>query len=148
MWQPPGGAGAGPAGPGGSRGRRLLVPSGALLICHLSYLALPGDVCSATEALVLERNPAWSMAGETGIYPAWAVDAAVAGVTGRGDVPLMSWPAPGAVGRGTAGLLPSLRGGRRVRKRLARRLVVLAGATWCRGPRVSGDSCRGRVRSR
>ena len=61
---------------------RLLVPGGALLICHLSYLALPGDVCSATEAPVLERNPAWSMVGETGIYRAWAVDAAVAGVTG------------------------------------------------------------------
>ncbi|HZD01705.1 MAG TPA: class I SAM-dependent methyltransferase [Actinomycetes bacterium] len=61
--------------------RRLLVPGGALLICYLSYLALPGNVCSATEALVLERNPAWSMAGETGIYPAFTVDAAGAGFT-------------------------------------------------------------------
>ena len=47
--------------------RRLLVPGGAFLICHLSCLALPGNVCSATEALVLERNPAWSLAGETGL---------------------------------------------------------------------------------
>ena len=44
-----------------------MVPGGALLICHLTYLALPGDVCSATEAPVLERNPAWSLAGETGL---------------------------------------------------------------------------------
>ena len=47
--------------------RRLVVPGGALLICHLSYLALPDNVCSATEAPVLERNPAWSLAGETGL---------------------------------------------------------------------------------
>src|SRR5690242_18276358 len=29
--------------------RRLLVPGGAFLICRLNYLALPGNVCSATE---------------------------------------------------------------------------------------------------
>jgi SAM-dependent methyltransferase len=62
--------------------RRLLVPGGALLMCHLSYLALPGNVCSVADALILERNPAWSKVGETGIYPAWTVDAAGAGFVG------------------------------------------------------------------
>jgi SAM-dependent methyltransferase len=62
--------------------RRLLVPGGTLLICYLSYLALPGNVCSASEALVLERNPEWPMAGQTGIYPEWATEVAVGGFTG------------------------------------------------------------------
>jgi SAM-dependent methyltransferase len=30
--------------------RRLLVPGGALFLCHLNYLAPPGNACSATEA--------------------------------------------------------------------------------------------------
>lgn len=62
--------------------RRLLRPGGSLLICHLAYLALPGNVCEASERLVLEHNPTWGMAGETGIYPAWASDVAVAGMVG------------------------------------------------------------------
>ncbi|MGH9114698.1 MAG: class I SAM-dependent methyltransferase [Acidimicrobiales bacterium] len=62
--------------------RRLLVPGGALLICHRDYLPLPGNVCEATEALVLEHNPSWAMAGGTGIHPAWTLDAAGAGFTG------------------------------------------------------------------
>ncbi len=32
-------------------------PGGAVLIYHMSYLARPGNVCSATEALVLETHP-------------------------------------------------------------------------------------------
>ncbi len=38
-------------------------PGGAVLICHMSYLALPANVCSATDALVLETHPgpgAWA----------------------------------------------------------------------------------------
>ncbi|HEX9515936.1 MAG TPA: hypothetical protein VF940_07145 [Streptosporangiaceae bacterium] len=45
----------------------------------MSYLALPGNVCSATEALVLETHPAPGLGGLTGICPAWTVGAAVAG---------------------------------------------------------------------
>lgn len=62
--------------------RRLLVPGGTLVICYLSYLALPGNMCSATEDLVLEHNPGWGMAGDTGIYPVAATDAAAAGFAG------------------------------------------------------------------
>jgi len=61
--------------------RRLLVPGGTLLVCYLSYLALPGNVCADTEALILARNPGWRMAGDTGIHPEYATDAAVAGFT-------------------------------------------------------------------
>jgi SAM-dependent methyltransferase len=59
--------------------RRLLGRSGCLVICHHDYLSLPGNVCAATEALILQLNPRWSMAGSTGIYPAWTVDAGRAG---------------------------------------------------------------------
>lgn len=59
--------------------RRLLRPRGALLICHLDYLALPGNLCEATEDLILRHNPHWSMAGSSGMYPAWSLDAAGAG---------------------------------------------------------------------
>lgn len=59
--------------------RRLLRPRGTLLICHLDYLALPGNVCEASESLILRHNPAWSMAGSSGMYPAWSLDAAGAG---------------------------------------------------------------------
>jgi SAM-dependent methyltransferase len=58
---------------------RLLAPGGALVICHLDYLPLPGNVCSATEALVLRYNPGWMMAGGTGIHGEWTVEVAVAG---------------------------------------------------------------------
>jgi SAM-dependent methyltransferase len=61
--------------------RRLLVSGGALVICHMDYLALPGNVCAATEELILERNPEWPMGGSLGIYPAWTLDAAAAGFT-------------------------------------------------------------------
>lgn len=62
--------------------RRLLAPGGALVICHMDYLALAGNVCAASEDLILEHNPGWAMAGGTGIHPAWTLDAAGAGFTG------------------------------------------------------------------
>jgi SAM-dependent methyltransferase len=61
--------------------RRLLVSGGALVICHMDYLALPGNVCAATEELILERNPEWRLGGSLGIYPAWTLDATAAGFT-------------------------------------------------------------------
>lgn len=59
---------------------RLLVPGGAVAICHRDYLPLRGNVCEATEQLVLERNPGWDMAGGTGIHGEWAVDVGEAGL--------------------------------------------------------------------
>lgn len=66
----------------GMEARRLLVAGGALLICHMDYLPREGNVCAATEALILEHNPSWSMAGGTGIHADWTLDAATAGFTG------------------------------------------------------------------
>ena len=62
--------------------RRVLVAGGALVICHLDYLPLAGNVCAATEALILEHNPSWTMAGGTGIHADWTLDVAGAGFTG------------------------------------------------------------------
>jgi SAM-dependent methyltransferase len=62
--------------------RRLLMPGGALVICHMDYLPLPGNVCAASEALILEHNRSWAMAGGTGIHADWTLDAASAGFTG------------------------------------------------------------------
>lgn len=62
--------------------RRLLVDGGALVICHRDYLVLAGNVCDATEELVLRYNPGWTMAGGTGIHPEWTIDAAGGGFVG------------------------------------------------------------------
>jgi SAM-dependent methyltransferase len=59
--------------------RRLLAPGGRLAICHFDWLPLPGSVVAATEALIEAHNPAWTMGGGDGFYPAWAEDAAGAG---------------------------------------------------------------------
>lgn len=49
--------------------RRVLRPGGVLVIAHYSYLAEHSPVARDTEELVLELNPAWSKAQESGIYP-------------------------------------------------------------------------------
>jgi SAM-dependent methyltransferase len=49
--------------------QRILVPTGRLLICSFSYLALPGNVAARTEALILDHNPGWPKAGWRGIHP-------------------------------------------------------------------------------
>ncbi|MCB9896543.1 MAG: methyltransferase domain-containing protein [Planctomycetes bacterium] len=62
--------------------RRLLVPGGRIALAHFDWLPLPGNVVEATEALVLAHNPAWTMAGGTGVYPRWFADLAGAGFVG------------------------------------------------------------------
>jgi SAM-dependent methyltransferase len=62
--------------------RRVLVPGGAIVICHFDWLPLPGNVVEATEQLILAHNPRWGAAGGRGMYPAWATDVAEAGFTG------------------------------------------------------------------
>lgn len=60
---------------------RVLKPGGALVIAHFDWLPLPGSVVEATEALILEANPKWTMAGGVGMYPQWLADMAGAGLT-------------------------------------------------------------------
>ena len=54
--------------------RRVLKPGGTVLISHFDWIPLPGNVASATENLILEFNPAWTLGGGTGIYPMWLED--------------------------------------------------------------------------
>lgn len=61
---------------------RVLRPGGRLVIAHFDWLPLPGTVVAATEALILEHNPAWAGAGGSGIYPDWLADMAEAGFAG------------------------------------------------------------------
>jgi len=48
---------------------RVLRPGGLLVIAYYSYLAEVSPVAHDTEELILEFNPAWTMAGSTGIFP-------------------------------------------------------------------------------
>lgn len=59
--------------------RRLLAPGGRLAICHFDWIPLPGTVVAATERLIEQHNPAWTMGGGSGLYPAWLGDATGAG---------------------------------------------------------------------
>jgi ubiquinone/menaquinone biosynthesis C-methylase UbiE len=49
--------------------RRVLRPGGALAIAYYSYLAEHSPFARDTEALILEFNPRWTMAGSTGVFP-------------------------------------------------------------------------------
>ena len=48
---------------------RVLRPGGLLVVAYYSYLALHDALAKATEDLVLQFNPTWTMAGTTGLYP-------------------------------------------------------------------------------
>lgn len=61
--------------------RRVLIPSGWLVIAHFDWLPLSGNVVEATEALIKAHNSDWQMGGGTGIYPQWPRDVSEAGFT-------------------------------------------------------------------
>lgn len=44
---------------------------GQLVIAHLDWIPVPGNVVHATEELIQAHNPGWKLAGGTGIYPGW-----------------------------------------------------------------------------
>jgi SAM-dependent methyltransferase len=67
---------------------RVLVPGGAIVICHFDWLPMPGNVVEATEALILVHNPTWRGADGLGMYPPWALDVARAGF---GDIETFSY---------------------------------------------------------
>jgi SAM-dependent methyltransferase len=62
--------------------RRLLRPGGTVVIAHFDWLPVSGNVVAATEALILRHNPAWRLAGGTGLYPRWLTDLRLGGFTG------------------------------------------------------------------
>lgn len=59
--------------------RRVLRPDGRIVIAHFDWIPLPGNMVEATESLILELNPGWSLGGGTGIHPRWLTDLAGAG---------------------------------------------------------------------
>ncbi len=59
---------------------RLLVPGGAIVICSLDWLPLPGNLVSATEALVRVHSPDWSHHGGDGIKSDFMRDPRTAGL--------------------------------------------------------------------
>ncbi len=61
---------------------RVLVPGGRIVIAHFDWLPLPGNVVEATERLILQVNPSWTMGGGTGLYPQWLLDLAAGGFGG------------------------------------------------------------------
>jgi len=48
---------------------RVLRPGGLLVVAHYSYLALHSELAEATEDLILQFNPSWSLSRGTGLYP-------------------------------------------------------------------------------
>lgn len=48
---------------------RVLRPGGTLAIASYAYLAKHSSVARETEDLILELNPSWTMAGESGAFP-------------------------------------------------------------------------------
>ena len=77
--------------------RRILKPGGTLMIAHFDWLPIGdeqgGNVVAATEALIREHNPSWTMHGGTGLYPAWLTDLAEAGLRGHREFHLRRRPA-------------------------------------------------------
>lgn len=63
----------------GREARRLLVPGGRIAIAHFDWIALPGNVVAASEALIERHNPDWAMGGGNGLHARDITDAALAG---------------------------------------------------------------------
>ena len=58
---------------------RVLRPGGRLLIANFSYLPSPESVAGRTEDLILEHNPGWPMAAQSGVYGSQLHDLDVGG---------------------------------------------------------------------
>ncbi|MXY60432.1 MAG: class I SAM-dependent methyltransferase [Chloroflexi bacterium] len=50
---------------------RLLAPGGNLVIASLDWLPLPGSAPEATEQLIRQANPGWTLYGGSGRHPGW-----------------------------------------------------------------------------
>ncbi|HEX8954884.1 MAG TPA: methyltransferase domain-containing protein, partial [Burkholderiaceae bacterium] len=62
--------------------KRMLRANGALVISHLDWLPVTGNVVAASEALIRRHNPAWNLGDGKGIYPQWFSDLMAAGFVG------------------------------------------------------------------
>jgi len=68
--------------------RRLLAPSGRILIAHFDWLPYPGNVVEATETLIRAHNPTVDLDDGTGMHPVWFADLHQAGF---GDIESFSF---------------------------------------------------------
>jgi len=59
--------------------RRLLKPTGRILIAHFDWLPLRGNVVEATEQLIQCYNSSWLYGGGVGMHPQWLVDLGTSG---------------------------------------------------------------------
>lgn len=59
---------------------RVVRSGGVVAIAHLDYVLAAGGVAEATEALILEANPRWTMAGGDGRHETWRPHLEGAGV--------------------------------------------------------------------
>lgn len=62
------------AEPAAKEAHRLLAPRGHMVIASLDWLPLPGSVPEATEQLIRQANPGWTLYGGTGQHPGWLDD--------------------------------------------------------------------------
>ncbi len=60
---------------------RILVPGGKLVLGHFDWIPLPGNVVEATEKLIEQCNPKWTLGGGMGIHPQYLSGLSVAGFT-------------------------------------------------------------------
>lgn len=60
---------------------RVLRKGGRILIMHVDWIPLPGNVVEATEALIVKHNPEFGpkLVGGAGLHPKWLADLAIAG---------------------------------------------------------------------
>ena len=60
--------------------KRVLRPSGTIIIAHFDWIPLTGNIVDLTEKLVIKFNPPWvKFAGGFGMYPQWLRDLGEAG---------------------------------------------------------------------
>ena len=50
---------------------RVLIPGGRLVIASLDWLPVPGSLPEATESLIRQANPRWTLYGGNGLHPGW-----------------------------------------------------------------------------
>jgi SAM-dependent methyltransferase len=61
--------------------RRIIKPSGRLVIAHFDWLPLPGNAIEATEKLIESYNADWKLGAGTGLHPDAVTDVRRAGFT-------------------------------------------------------------------
>jgi SAM-dependent methyltransferase len=58
---------------------RILVPGGQLVLGNFDWIPLPGNMIDATEKLIEQFNPKWTLGGGMGIHPVFLSGLSVAG---------------------------------------------------------------------